>query len=389
VPVRCRVSPRTTEGRGASFRPFGFMKALFRHALTPGFPLLLAFGSMMPGQASATEPIALGIVSTRNSIHQPDGADVATAIAERSRTLLEPGGTLLGAQVRFVEVDDDCTRAGGENAARRLAAENVAAVIGHVCAVAAVAAAPIYTAAGILTIVPAVRHPRLTSPRSGPLLFRLAGRADRLAAETADFLARRFEGQRLAIVHDRSAQGTAEADAVDKLARARGMVALRESLTTGEKSYTALVDRLQAAAATVIFYASQPIELTIILARMREIRSLATVVGSEHLAVPDIETAAAASSGRLVLMLPWPSREQPAAANESAVHQLTAAAFAAWVHAVRSAGSANAKAVAEGLHTAAAPTAQGPIRFDANGDAEVPAYVPHVWRAGRWRPLDP
>lgn len=389
MPEGYRVPLRSTEGRGASFRPFGFCERLIRRMLAAGFAMALSSGAVAPAVAVANDAIVVGVVSTRNSVHQPHGADVAAAVADASRALLDPDGTLLGVKVRFVEVDEDCTRAGAESAARQLVSENPAVVIGHLCAVAAAAAAPIYSAAGVLAIIPGVRHPRLTSPRPGPLLFRLAGRTDRLAAETVDYLARRFEGQRLAIVHDRSAQGTAEADAIEKLAKARGVLAMREALTTGEKSYAALVDRLQAASVAAIFYASQPVELTIMLGRLRETGSSVTVVGSEHLAVPDIEATAAASSGRLVLMLPWLSGEDSASGGRSAVHQLTGAAFAAWVHGVRSASSSDAKAVAQVLHTAAAPTAMGPIRFDANGDALVPSYIPHVWREGRWRPLEP
>jgi branched-chain amino acid transport system substrate-binding protein len=81
---------------------------------------------------------------------------VQTAVAE-----LNARGGVLGQQVRVVEGDDDCDPEQGVAAARKLVADGVVFVSGHVCSGAAIPASAVYEAHDVLNIAPTATNPRL------------------------------------------------------------------------------------------------------------------------------------------------------------------------------------------------------------------------------------
>lgn len=372
----------------------------------------LALGLVMLGgvaaapRALAEPPIVIAAVSTQASPHQPDGADVGTGVAAAlARRHLADG--LLGRPVRLLQRHDDCSADSAMAVARDLAAlpagQRPLAVIGHVCAGAAIAAAPIYASAGILFITPGARHPRLTEARAQPpLVFRLAGREDRLPNDVADLIQRRFAGQRVAILNDRSAQARALADAVVQALAAYGIKpVLHEAYAPDERTYAGLVERLAISGAQVAFMPAQPLELGDIAARMRARALETTVIAGDIVAVPDVEAVARRLGPQLVLMLPWMERSpHPAGARPGTMPKADGIAPSAhWlrshaaaevvVHAITRTGTLLVADIARALETQVAATRAGPIRFDTRGDAVVTSFQPYQWHAGTWRPLPP
>lgn len=331
-----------------------------------------------PG-AEAPPSITVGVVSTPGSVHRPDGGEVGNVVAE---VLGRPG---TGPRFRLETASDDCTRTSAEETARRLVAAGVRVVIGHVCANGAIAAAPVYAAGGALVIAPGVRHPRLTDKRAGPLVFRLAGRTDRQARDVARLAEARHAGRRLAIVHDRSAESRAEVEALEKALGARRPV-LKIDFTSGEKSYRALAQRIADAGAEVMVSPAQPVELGVLLDDLAAVGHRVDVIAGELHAVPDLEPVASRHGDRITLMLAWPGvlqgASRPAAPSMPMLARVAAEALA---HAALRAGSSDALALARALVEHEAPTSVGPLRFDANGDADVPSYVAHRWRDGGWQ----
>ena len=343
-----------------------------------------------PAAAAGETTITIAAVSTRGHLLQPEGGDVEAGV-RAAVDRLNAGGGLLGRQLIIAAFDDQCSRAEAEAVAARVAMAGAALVVGHPCPGAAVAAAPIHARAGTLMIATGARHPRLTEPRIGPLVFRLAGRDDRLARELATAVAARFAGARVAIVHDKSVQARGLADACERELKGLGIQPiLREAYVAGEKQYNALVDRLIAADIRVAIMPAQPIEAGIMLARLREAGHDLTMIGSDILAVPEIEATAKANGDRLLLMLPWrPAGAPTPSPSPSATHLAARAAIEAWAEAVHKAQSLEAAAVAQALENGTAATAIGPLGFDARGDALIPSYVLSNWREGRWQQVTP
>ena len=361
-----------------------------------GFGLLIGLtGAVVPALAEHL----VAAVATRGSVHQPYGEEVmagATAAAER----LNAAGGVLGQAVRVVGWHEDCTRERAQQIAEEVAKLSPAVVVGHLCSGAALAAAPIYTKAGVLMIAPGVRHPGLTQGANGqrPVL-RLAGRDDRFAADTIRFIALQHAGRSVAIVADMTRQAKMLAAAlVAEAGRLHVRVALDERFESSEKSYDALAARIRASGAGVVLMPAQPVELGVLIAGLRRAGVDAPIVGSDILAVPSVAATARQEGPRLLLMLPWTGLEvhdepvvhvDPTAAEAQriAARRRAEAAVEVWAHAVRRAGTAETPAVTATARAQSAPTVLGPIGFDEAGDARIPSYVPHSWHDGGWRPV--
>ncbi len=367
--------------------------------LGPGLGSSGARGQESPPAAD----ILVAVISTRNSPHQPHGGEMLAG-AEAAGARLNAAGGVIGQTVRVVGWSEDCTPARAAQIAEEVARLKPSLVIGHLCAGAALAAAPIYSRAGILLIVPGVRHPRLTTaPGAGSLVLRLAGRDDRFASETVRFIASSFPDRRVAILTDRTQQGrTLGATVSVELQRQSIGPALEERFESGEKSYDGLAERVRGSGAGVVVMPAQPVELGVVVAGLRRAGVDATLIGSEILAVPAIEAIARQEATRLVLMLPWTGLEQVGSSvghsssmrtrediARDAVRARAEAALEAWAAAVVRAGATVAPLVAAALRSEAAATTIGPLAFDARGDALVPSYVPHTWRNGGWQPFAP
>ena len=369
---------------------------------------IVMLASLIPvSPAMAADDIVVVAVATSAGPMQPDGGvDIAV------RTFIEFGkGALLGRPLRLITYKEACSAASAETIAGQIVARGAHVVIGHLCSAAAIAAAPIYARHGIMMITPGARSPRLTEPRAGPGIFRLAGRDDRFGAETAALIATRFAARRIAIVNDLSVQARTLADSVDRELKARSITpVLRATYIAGEREYNAVIDRLAAAEVDVIVIPAQPVEAGIIIEGLRARNIQAALIGSEILAVPEMEAAARRLADALIVMLPWPPLEAAfygwsappakeglvtavAVKIPSSVSTHTHAAIEAWAFAVERAGSLDMASISRILQTESAPTVIGPIRFGVNGDAVLPSYTPHTWRGaptdGGWRRLTP
>ena len=153
-------------------------------------------------------------------------------------------------------------------------------------------------------IAPVTRHPALTSPRAGPTIFRLAGRDDMQGRKAGDYLASTFPGRPLALVAD----GSRMADDLVRGARAALKDAGRDDVLTahiegGEKDYTKLIAKLQAAGTAAVFFAGFPIEGGLLLKQMRAANLNAVFLGSDALANGQLaETAGADAVGARALL---------------------------------------------------------------------------------------
>ncbi|MEZ5853640.1 MAG: ABC transporter substrate-binding protein [Hyphomicrobiaceae bacterium] len=365
--------------------------------------------SASPKCAGAAPDLTVAVVATASSPHQPHGEAPVAAIEERAQRLNQSGG-VAGRHVSVKTFTEDCTRAQATRVANSVAALRPDVVIGHLCRVAALAAAEIYARAGILFIAPGVREPRLTAPAAGPLVFRLAGRDDRFAQETAAFVAATYPGRSVAMVTDRTRQAQRLTASLTRALNDLSVpIARREELESGEVTYDDAAKRIAATNAGVVIMPAQPIELAILTDGLRRLGVDAPVIGSDILAVPDIEGLAQREGKRLVLMLPWTglgssspmdaattsphastasTAPSPVADAKLAVARRAEAALQAWAHAVARAGSSEPHKVADLLRQETAPTVVGPLGFDAAGDARVPSYLPHTWTKTGWKRLD-
>lgn len=307
-------------------------------------------------------------------------------------------GTAMRAAVSPTEADavtfedDSCQAETAVAVAQRIAAAKPYVVIGHPCSSAAIAAAPIYAAAGIPLVSTGARHPDLTDKRAGPLVFRLAGRDDRQGTAAAEFLAQAAGNRPIAILHDRtfamstlaaaaaSALGATPASSPSDPTPARGAQATQFPFVASEINYDALAARVAALAPDggvgAILFAGYPEEAIIVVRALRAHGISAPVLGADALATADFGRLLTQLEGAVYVLASSDASGAPSIAAR------TAAAVSNW----RLARKANEDPAAVAMRSIDVPAA-GHIAFDTKGDAVMPSYVVSAWRAGAWQPV--
>lgn len=381
----------TTTERQPSGLPFAFWAPRRLVGALIALVVLLA----VPATARATngEIVIMAVDSSR--IPEPDGRSnrvvprpVGEGVEAAVRTLNLNGG-VLGRHLRVAQENDQCEADEAAAIAARAVAQSVDVVIGHVCPSGAIRAAEIYAAAGIVMIATGPRHPRLTAPAGRRGIHRLAGRDDRQADSVAVLIASSFPAARVAIVHDRSLQGRGMADELRRsMTAAQVSPVAVATYASGTKDHAVLIGELAQARVDLVVFPGQPFEASMILDQAKRLGSrIATVIGTDVLAADAPPARLLSAVDTFLVMLPWPgmSAATQDAATENVAHELAGAAVEVWSAAIAEVGVLAPQRIANELRQQPHTTRLGSVRFDAKGDADVPSYVPHVWRDRRWQ----
>lgn len=371
----------------ASFFEHRYVSA--RIALLLAAVLLLALGP-----TGVAADVRIGVAGPAQGPKFAAAQEIARAVKLAAERINAEGG-VLGERISVIEWDDGCAALQAEGAARALVARGAALVVGHPCVAAAIAAAKVYAAAGVVFIAPDIRHPALTDARAGPVIFRLAGRDDKQGATAGSYLAQTFAGEPVAVVRDGSLYSAQLADEALAALKQAGMAnVLNTAIRGGQKDYSDLIASLKKAHVKAVLFTGYPIEGGLLLRQMREAGLEAAFVGSDALATPQFADAAGASADGAVAFLPHDAarmladnaaraRFAPHPASEPFLSAF--AAVEAWADAARRAQTLAAPAVAETLQRTTLDTVLGPVSFDAKGDADVPDYDVVWWQDGAWR----
>lgn len=360
----------------------------------PRLYLLALLGAFALAEAASAE-VVVGVAGPADGQGASAARDVARAARLAAKRINAEGG-LLGEPVSVVEVDDGCTAAQAEAAARALIAKGAAIVIGHPCANAAVAAAKVYAAAGTLFLAPATRHEALTNPRAGPTVFRVSGRDERQGASAGDYLARTYAGKAVAVVRDGSGYAKAlGADAAAALKAAGVPDVPIETVAGAQKDFASLVGKLRDAGTEALFFAGFPLEGGLLLRQMRAAGLKTIFIGSDALATAEFADAAGEAAEGAGALLPFDAARArdgapaPLADQDPTDAFVSAyAALEAWRIAVGEAKSLGGEAVAAALQAGSFDTVRGRLSFDDKGNADVPSYDIVWWKAGAWRHAD-
>ena len=135
---------------------------------------------------------------------------------------LNAAGGVLGEQVQLITADDFCDPDQAVAAANKLVSERVIFVVGHYCSGASIPASEIYASAGILQISPASTNPMLTELGRANV-FRVVNRDDANGVLIGNYLADRWPGNKIAILHDGTTYGQGAAEEVKKNLNRRGL----------------------------------------------------------------------------------------------------------------------------------------------------------------------
>ncbi|HEX5796145.1 MAG TPA: branched-chain amino acid ABC transporter substrate-binding protein [Geminicoccaceae bacterium] len=367
------------------------------HGILPLFvALAAAFGTASLVRAEMVIGVPVPMTGGMAWIGEQGERGAALAIAE-----LNAAGGVLGEPVRALVVDDFCEGDQAVAAAKKLVAEEVALVAGHLCSGAALPASKVYQEAGILMISPTATNPALTEQGLANV-FRMSGRDTLQGTMAAEYLAEHWRGRDVAIVHDGQAYGKGVAEAARERLHERGVSEVMfDAIEPGQVDYSGLIDKLQAEGIDALYFGGYTAEAGLIIRQARGRGYDLQMIGSDALITEYFwHLAGPAAVGVMFVSMADPRVNREAAAI---VEQFRAdgyepegttlysyAAVEVWAQAVEKAGTVEPEAVAAALRGHEFDTVLGRIGFDDKGD--VYGYEPfvwYVWQQGNYAPVDP
>ncbi len=342
--------------------------------------------ALASGQAAAEDDILVAVAGPMTGQYAAFGRAMKSGGRQAVDKINSDGG-VVGRKLQLIVDDDACDKAQAVAVAHRLVAKQVALVVGHHCASASIAAAPIYAAAGIIMISPGTSDPLLTDKRAGPTIFRLAHRDDGEGAVSGAYIARAFAGKRVAILHDRTVVGIRLANDTKRAMNAGGLVeTFYSAFIAGERDYSQLARDLRAHHIDIAYLGAYPSEADLIRQALARHSQTIVVVGSQLLAHP----SARDSISRDALLLTSLSRPsdnagaEPHSLDASRAATNTQAAVQVWAQAATVPGQADT--VTRALQHGSFKTILGDVAFDKKGDAAVPFFKMHLWKGGELVP---
>jgi branched-chain amino acid transport system substrate-binding protein len=307
---------------------------------------------------------------------------------------INAAGGILGQRITVSIGDDRSDPKEGVSVANKFVADGIKWVVGHFNSGVTMPASEVYAENGIIFNTPSATNPRITE-RGLWNAFRTCGRDDQQGAVAADHIVKNFRGKKVAIVHDKTTYGQGLADETRKAMRAAGVNdVLYEGVNTGEKDFSALVSKIKAAGADLVYWGGLHTEGGLIVRQMRD-QGLNTVMMSGDGITSD-EFASIGGPGvvgTLMTFPPDPRRRPEAAAvvkkfeakrfNPEAYTLYSYAAVEIFKQAAEGAKSLDPKKMAEFMKTGFKfKTVIGEIVYDKKGDITRPDYVMYTWRRG-------
>ncbi|WP_336486310.1 branched-chain amino acid ABC transporter substrate-binding protein [Methylobacterium nigriterrae] len=355
-------------------------------ACLPG--LLILFG-LASGAIAAEPPVRIGLSAPLTGPDAAFGAGLRQG-AEQAVAEINRAGGAGGRRLALVVGDDAGDGKQGAALARKFAAEGVSLVVGPLTSAVTAQAAPVYEEAGIALVSPGATWTPLTS-RGLWNLFRTVPSDAQQGALAGAYLADRYGGGRIALVHDKTSFGRGLADEVGRKLRARGTrEVLFEGLARGAKDAAEIVGKLKAARVDAVYFGGLAPEAALLIREMREAGIEAPVVASDGILDKDFgQSAGAGAEGTLMTVAPEPRRlpdqkggkPGPRTAEAEAVAAEAYAAVEILAQGIARAKSGDGRRVAAALH-AGGPfrTLVGDIAFDAKGDPNPSDVNLRVWR---------
>ena len=178
-------------------------------------------------------------------------------------------GGINGKMVKLDVEDDVCDPKQAVAVANRLAGMHVKFVDGHACSGSSIPASGVYAENNILMMTPSSSNPLLTdeaAKNKWSTIMRLYGRDDAQGEFVGPWIAEKYKGKKIVILHDKSAYGQGLATAVKAGLNASGTKEiLFDSINPGEKDYGALVSKLKALGAEFVYFAGYHPEAGLII----------------------------------------------------------------------------------------------------------------------------
>src|SRR5882757_1246700 len=319
------------------------------------------------------------------------GAQLKEGSQQAIADINEAGG-ILGKKLSSTTGDDVGDPKQGVSVANNFVTAGVKFVVGHFNSGVSMPASEIYQENGILEITPASTNPQITE-RNMWNVFRTCGRDDQQGKVAGEYIVKHFKDKKVAVVHDKTTYGQGLADETKKTMNAGGVKeVLYEGVNLGDKDFSALISKIKAAGADLLYWGGLHTEGGLIVRQMRDQGVNAVLMGGDGITSDEFATIGGPGvEGTLMTYGPDP-RKRPEAkdvvekfrAKNFDPESYTLYSYAAVQViqlAAQEAKSLDPKKVAEVMHSGCKfSTVIGDLSFDKKGDVARLDYVMYVWK---------
>jgi branched-chain amino acid transport system substrate-binding protein len=344
-----------------------------------------------------TTPVA--VVGPMTGQYATFGAQMKNGAEMAAADINETGG-VLGKKLDLSVGDDACDPKQAVAVANQMSGAGAKLIAGHYCSGSSIPASKVYADGDMVQISPASTNPTFTDDRAGPNIYRVCGRDDQQGGVAGKYLAANFADKNIAFVDDKTAYGKGLAAETKKaMGEAGKQAAMEESITAGEKDYSALVSKLKQANIDVIYFGGYHTEAGLIIRQMRDQGMNTILMGGDALITQEFWSITGdAGEGTLMTFSPDP-RKNPAAAElvkrfkdkgiEPEGYVLyTYAALQAWKQAAEKAKSVERDEIVKALNDTEFDTVVGKFKFNEKGDPNLPPYAVYRWSNGTYEQID-
>jgi len=323
--------------------------------------------------------------------------------AEAAAAAINEAGGVDGRQIKISLQDDVCDPKQAVSVANRIVGEGIKFADGHACSGSSIPASAVYAESGVLMMSPASSNPLMTdeaAEKGWSTIMRLYTRDDAQGAFIGPWIAKKYAGKNVVVLHDKSAYGQGIADAVRSTMNEAGLKeVMYEGINAGEKDYSALVTKLKELKADVVYFGGYHPEAGLILRQASEQAIKFQLIMPDSIASPEFwQIAGPAGEGTMFV---FPSDPQSKPEAKAAVEKIKAGGFVpegftlfsyavvqAIAEGVKRAGTDDPMKVAEALKNGEPiSTVVGDVLFDEKGDLKNASYDINQWHDGKYAPI--
>jgi branched-chain amino acid transport system substrate-binding protein len=356
------------------------------------WPVLAAAASfVIAGGANAQ--IKLGVAGPLTGSNAAFGAQLKNG-AEQAVADINAKGGINGQKIELSFGDDAAKPEQGVSVANKFVGDKIQFVVGHFNSGVTMPASDVYAENGIFMITPSATNPTITT-RGLWNVFRTCGDDDNQGQTAAKYIADKFKGKNIAIVHDKTTYGKGLADFARKYGKEYGIKeVLYEGINIGEKDFAALVTKIKAANADLVYWGGLHTEGGLIVRQMRDQGIKAPLMGGDGIASDEFAAIGGPGvEGTLMTFGPDPRKHPEAKAvvakfiakqfNPEAYTLYSYAAVEVIDQAATAIKSLDPKKVAAEVRTGKTyKTVIGDLKYDKKGDITRPDYVVYTWKKG-------
>jgi branched-chain amino acid transport system substrate-binding protein len=256
--------------------------------------VVLALGLTTALASAAAAQIKLGVAGPITGGSAAFGAQLKHGVEQAVEDINAAGG-ILGQKIALSVGDDRADPKEGVSVANKFVADGVKFVVGHFNSGVTIPASDVYQENGMLVITPAATNPRVTE-RNMWNVFRVCGRDDQQGGVAGNLIGEKFQGKRVAVIHDKTTYGQGLADETRKAMNAKGVKeVLYEGVNKDDKDFTAVVSKLKGANPDLVYWGGLHDTGGVILRQMRDQGLRAPMMGGDG--ITDDEFAAIAGAG--------------------------------------------------------------------------------------------